>query len=110
MTIIGTIRPLKGKVLVHRVESGSRLTKSGIIIPDDDGKERGIRERWGQVYAVGPNIDDVKVGDWVLIKHGRWTRGIDVENNGTRTTIRQIDWPDAVLLVSDQNLADAPLI
>lgn len=108
MAISGDIRPLKGKVLVHKVESGSRLTKHGIIIPDDDGRERGIRERWGQVYAVGPDIEDVKVGDWVLIKHGRWTRGIDVVNGNSKTTIRQIDWPDAVLLVSDQNLADKP--
>lgn len=104
--VTGDIRPLKNKVLVHRVESGSKLTRHGIIIPDDDGKERGIRERWGQVYAVGSDVTDVKVGDWVLIKHGRWSRGIDVENNGEKTTIRQIDWPEAVLLVSDQNLAE----
>jgi co-chaperonin GroES (HSP10) len=100
------IRPLKGKVLVHQMESGARMTRGGIIIPDDDGKERGIRERWAQVYAVGPDIDDVKVGDWVLVKHGRWTRGIDVGQGDDRTTIRQVEWPDAVLLVSDTNLAE----
>jgi co-chaperonin GroES (HSP10) len=97
-----SIRPLRGKVLVHNIESGARMTQGGIIIPDDDGKERGIRERWAQVYAVGPDISDVRVGDWVLIKHGRWSRGVDFE----QATIRQIDWPDAVLLVSDTNLAD----
>ena len=104
--ISGNIRPLKGKVLVHRMESGDRRTKAGIIVLDDDGKERGIRERWSQVYAVGPDIDDVKVGDWVLVKHGRWSRGIDVENTGEKTTIRQVDWPDAVLLVADSDLSN----
>ena len=106
MPVYGSIRPIKGKVLVHKVENGARMSRGGIIIPDDNGKEQGIRARWGQVYAVGPDIDDVKVGDWVLIKHGRWSRGIDVENNDNKTTIRQIDWPDAVLLVSDSNLAE----
>ncbi len=103
---VETIRPLKGKVLVHNIESGARMTRGGIIIPDDDGKERGIRERWGQVYAIGPDISDVKVGDWVLIKHGRWSRGVDIGSGDAKTTIRQIDWPDAVLLVSDTNLAE----
>lgn len=107
--IEGAIRALKGKVLVHKIESGARLTRGGIIIPDDDGKERGIRQRWAEVYAVGPDVTDVKVGDWVLIKHGRWSRGVDVKDVTGTTTIRQIDWPDAVLLVSDTNPAEEAL-
>ena len=106
MAIRGNIRPLKGKVLVHRMESGDKMTRGGIIVLDDDGKERGIRERWAQVFAVGPDIEDVKVNDWVLVKHGRWSRGIDVGTGNDKTTIRQVDWPEAVLLVSDQNLAN----
>lgn len=39
MAITGEIRPLKNKVLVHNVESGARMSRGGIIIPDDDGKE-----------------------------------------------------------------------
>jgi co-chaperonin GroES (HSP10) len=106
MLDISHIRPLKGKVLVHNIESGARLTRGGIILPDDNGKESGIRDRWCQVYAVGPDINDVQVGDWVLVKHGRWSRGIDINDSNGKTTIRQIDWPEAVLLVSDTNLAE----
>jgi co-chaperonin GroES (HSP10) len=106
MPDIASIRPLRGKVLVNKIESGARITRGGIIIPDDDGQERGIRERWAQVYAVGPDIQDVRVGDWVLVKHGRWSRGVDISVGDSKTTIRQIDWPDAVLLVSDANLAE----
>jgi len=39
------ITPIKGKVLVHNIETGDKRTKSGIIILDDDGKDHGIRER-----------------------------------------------------------------
>ena len=99
---INNLRALKGKVIVHNIEQGDRRTKNGIIILDDNGKERGIRERWAQIYALGPDIDDLKVGDWVLIKHGRWSRGIDIKTEETTTTIRQADYPEAILLVSDE--------
>ena len=101
-----TLKALRGKVLVHNIEQGEKRTKNGIIILDDDGKERGIRERWAQVYAIGPDVDDVAVGQWVLIKHGRWSRGIDINLDGGKTTIRQADYPEAILLVSDQNPVD----
>lgn len=96
-----TIAALKGKLLVHNIEQGEKRTKGGIILLDDDGKERGIRERWAQVYAIGSDVDDIAVGQWVLIKHGRWSRGIDISNGDSKTTIRQADYPDAVLLVSE---------
>lgn len=100
------ITALRGKVLVHNIEQGEKRTKNGIILLDDDGKERGIRERWAQVYAVGPDVDDISVGEWVLIKHGRWSRGIDIRSSGAKTTIRQADYPDAILLVSSTNPLD----
>lgn len=100
--IESSITPVRGTVLVHNIEQGEKRTKAGIIITDDDGKERGIRERWAQVYAKHDGIDEVSVGQWVLVKHGRWTRGVDVvDGSGTKTTVRKVDWPDAVLLVSD---------
>lgn len=98
----GNIKALKGKLLVHNIEQGEKRTKGGIILLDDDGKERGIRERWAQVYAVGPDVDDISVGQWVLIKHGRWSRGIKISVRDEVATIRQADYPDAILLVSDQ--------
>lgn len=104
MSLIETenLRALKGKVLVHNIEQGEKRTKGGIIVLDDDGKERGIRERWAQVYSVGPDVEDITVGQWVLIKHGRWSRGIDIKVKGETATVRQADYPDAVLLVSDE--------
>ena len=96
------ITALKKKVIVTNIESGARLTNKGIIIPDDDGKERGIRPRWCEVYAVGDDIDDIKPGDWILVSHGRWTRGMDIQTpDGKKVTIRGVDYPEGVLLAAD---------
>lgn len=96
------IKALKNKVLVTNIESGGKITSKGIIIPDDDGKERGIRPRWAEVYAVGSDIKDLKPGQWVLISHGRWSRGVDISTKNGKVNIRQVDYPDAILLVSDK--------
>jgi co-chaperonin GroES (HSP10) len=98
---IKKLRALKGKVIVHNIEQGEKRTKNGIIILDDNGKSHGIRERWAQVYALGPDVEDIAIGQWVLIKHGRWSRGIDIKVENLNTTIRQVDYPDAILLVSN---------
>ena len=77
------------------------MTTGGIIIPDDNGKERGIRPRWAEVYAVGEDITDLEVGQWVLISHGRWSRGVDFNDGNDKITVRQVDYPEAILLVAD---------
>ncbi len=77
-----SLRPLRDKVILTNLERGERLSSSGIVILDDDGKDSGIRARWAQVYAVGPEQKDVNVGDWVLMQHGRWTVGADLRLKG----------------------------
>ena len=78
--VAGKVRPIKDNVLAYNMNFGERTTKGGIIISSDDGKERGIRSRWCQVYAKGDNNkDDYEVGDWILVSHGRWTRGLKLE-------------------------------
>ena len=62
----GTIRPLKKRVLVSNMHFGDVKTKSGIIIKDDDGTADGTHPRWAKVYAVGPDQQDVQIGEWVL--------------------------------------------
>ena len=97
-----TITPLPNVILVHNMEHGEYKTASGVIIPDDNGKERGIKSRWGIVYSVGNAIDYVKPGDSVLVSHGRWSRGIKIkQQDGTFTTIRRVD-PNDILLVKDK--------
>ena len=97
----GRLKPLHDKVLVTNIKSGAKLTTGGIIIPDDDGKERGIRPRWAEVYAIGEDIKDISVGQWVLVSHGRWSRGVDFDDGDGKITIRQVDYPEAILLVAN---------
>lgn len=89
------IRPIKDRVLVSDMDFGEQKTAGGIIINSDDGKAHGVYPRWGKVWAVGPEQSDVKVGEWVLIEHGRWTRGMDVINDidgeEVKTTIRMVE-------------------
>ena len=102
----GHIRPLGDTVLVTDMNFEYRVTTSGIILPSDDAKNSGIRPRWGHVYAIGPDQKDVKVGQWICVAHGRWTRGIDiVDENGDTKSIRKVDNND-ILLVSDEPVQD----
>lgn len=96
------LRPLKDKVLVTTIERGERRLGSGIILPNDDGREGGIRPRWAQVYAVGPDVVDIREGDWVLVDHGRWSRGAKVTLGDNEVTVYQVDWRTGILGTSDQ--------
>jgi co-chaperonin GroES (HSP10) len=99
------LRPLNDAVIVSDMVFDQRITTGGIIILNDNGKGTGIRPRWAQVYAVGPDQQDVRVGDWVLVAHGRWTRGIDIEDELGKQTLRRVD-PKDILLQSDEPQQD----
>ena len=79
---------------------GETRSKGGIILVDDDGSQSGIHPRWAKVYAIGNDQDDVVVGQWVLVAHGRWSRALKVKKKGTELEVRMIDEND-ILLVSD---------
>lgn len=90
--IKGTLKPIRNRVIVSDMHFGEQKTKGGLILRDDDGKSRGIYPRWGKVYAKGPeNTDDYQVGDWILVEHGRWTRGIDLEQEDSEITLRMVE-------------------
>lgn len=92
---------IKDQVIVHEMLFDARVTTGGIYIPNDNGKSNGIRPRWGKVYAVGPLQTGVKVGDWIMIAHGRWTRGLELEDESGPQTVRKIDPKDILLVCTD---------
>lgn len=101
-TPVFQLKALKDSVIVADMSFEERQLSSGIVLLKDNGTTAGIRPRWGRVYAIGPDQHDVDVGQWVFVAHGRWTRGVDIEDaNGETTTIRKID-PNDILLVSDE--------
>jgi hypothetical protein len=57
------------------------------------------------VYAVGPEQKEIQVGQWVCVEHGRWTRGVKIEDLTGEHTIRRVD-NDAIMMVSDEPVAD----
>jgi co-chaperonin GroES (HSP10) len=102
---VNAVRPVKDHVIVCDMNFDARTSLSGIWIPSTNGKLEGIHPRWGKVYAVGADQKDIKVGQWVCVKHGRWTRGLEIEDTSGEKTIRRID-NDDILLISDDPVAD----
>ncbi len=95
-------RALRDDVIVEEMAFKERKLASGIILLDDDGKGYGIRPRWGKVYAIGPDQKDVTQGQWIMVDHGRWTRGVKIADGNDETVIRKVDNKD-ILLVSDED-------
>lgn len=96
------LKPLNDSVIVGDMTFDERISTGGIVLLNDNGKSLGIRPRWGRVYAVGPDQKDVQVGEWVCIAHGRWTRGIEIEDETGKQTLRRVDPGDILLQSAEQ--------
>jgi len=101
------VRPLSKDILVCDMDMGEQITASGIVINSDDGKAHGVKPRWARVYKIGDSCDlDVKVGEWLLIEHGRWTRKIKIDDGNSVVEIQKIEVA-SVLAVSETRPNDA---
>ena len=102
--VSGKVRPIHDGVLAMDMEFGERTTTGGIILSSDDGKERGIRPRWCQIYAIGhENKDPYEVGDWIYVEHGRWSRGfITDDTEHGEIELRLIDVNGIMLTSKDK--------
>ena len=106
-TKVDKLRFMHDNVIVSEMKFDERITKGGIVLLDDDKKSSGIRPRWAKIYGVGPDQKDPELqpGKYILITHGRWTRGITVETPEGKVTLRKVDLND-ILLVSDEPMED----
>jgi len=101
--IDGKIRPIQDRLYVKDIEKGENITKSGLIILDDNMSERGVRPRWATVYKTGPKVDGLNPGDRILIAHARWTKPfIALDDNGEYVELRAAEYPDSILLVMEK--------
>ena len=99
-------KPIRDYVFVSDMLTEERITVGGIIIPNDNRTNAGIRPRWCKVYKMGPEFtNEVKEGEWILVSHGRWSRGIEIEDEEGKKTLRRVDTND-ILLVSDSPMED----
>jgi co-chaperonin GroES (HSP10) len=94
------IKAFGDRIIADMIDSPELMkqTRSGIFINDKDGSTDAIRARWFKVLAVGPKVDDINDGQYVFVDHGRWTRGIDIDD----TKVYRLDNKD-ILLVSDMD-------
>ena len=103
------LAPIKDWIVVTDMKFDERKTSGGIILLNDDKKSSGIRPRWCKIYKFGPEYSgDLQEGQYILVSHGRWTRGIEVEDEEGKKVLRRVD-PDDILLVSDEEVNDQTL-
>ena len=106
-TKVDSLKFFHDHIIVSDMKFDERITKGGIILMDDDKKSSGIRPRWAKIYGLGPDVKDpeLQIGKYILISHGRWTRGITVETPLGKQTLRKVD-PNDILLISDEPMDD----
>lgn len=102
----GKPRAVNNRVLVTDMHFGEQTTASGLVIKSDDGTTRGIYPRWAKVYGKGPqNTDPYEIGQWILIEHGRWTRGFKVDDGDSEKDLRMVE-AESVLAYADEKPND----
>jgi co-chaperonin GroES (HSP10) len=100
------VRALSKDILVVDMDMGDMTTSSGIVIQSDNGKAHGVKPRWAKVYKVGSEVDiDVKVGQWVLIEHGRWTRKINIDDGEGVKDFQKVEIK-SIMAVADERPND----
>jgi co-chaperonin GroES (HSP10) len=70
---VDIIKPLKDKILVSRI-AGEKQTEFGIILKTSEGPDKAL------VEEIGPLIDEVSIGDEVLIN---WNGAVKVSGKET---------------------------
>ena len=100
------VRALSKDILVVDMDMGDMPTSSGIVIQSDNGKAHGVKPRWAKVYKVGSEVEiDVKVGQWVLIEHGRWTRKINIDDGEGVKDFQKVEIK-SIMAVADERPDD----
>jgi hypothetical protein len=100
------VRALSKDVLVIDMDMGEMKTSSGIVIQSDNGKAHGVKPRWAKVYKIGTEVDlDLKVGQWILIEHGRWTRKITIDDGDSVKEFQKVELK-SIMAVADEKPND----
>ena len=62
------IRPLGNKVVVERESTKENTTESGIILKSSQEPDKAV------IIAIGPEVDEVQVGERVLLNWNKATK------------------------------------
>lgn len=97
----------KDNVFCTHGEFDDTVLDSGIIVKSNHNTSEGIVPRWFRVFEIGPSVTSVDVGDWVLVKHGRWSDPFTVQDD--RLQPDEKIWKvelESILAVSDSKPND----
>ena len=104
MADFSKLRPLKKTILFQFLdETGGgkgrfqERTKGSLIIPVLNTKQT-TENRWGRVVAIGPDVQGVAVGEFILIAAQKWTASETFEGEKVWKTV---DIDEAVMCVTD---------
>ena len=77
------VKAMRNKILAEMIDNpGEEITTpGGRILMSKDGTESAVRPRWFKVYSVGEDIDWIAKGKYVLVDHGRWSNGMQVDTD-----------------------------
>jgi len=76
------MKPTRDNIIVNRVKKENQ-TSSGIILKSSDEPDRA------EVIAIGPKVDEVNIGDVVLLN---WNKATKFENETYVVPITEVVW------------------
>jgi len=97
--------PLNDSVLFEFLDetSGSQgkftdriRSEVGIIIPNIGRNHDSKKPRWGRVLAIGPKVDGISVGEYILIEAMMWSNGTKHDGQSFWKTD-----PSRIMMVTD---------
>jgi hypothetical protein len=75
------LKAFGNRIICRQGDFGKQVTESGIILQDNSQRSDGITARWFQVWEVGPEVDWLEPGEWLLVSHGRWTESFEYHDD-----------------------------
>ena len=100
--VVGTnnseLQPVQDVIVCSDPDFGDQQTQAGIIIKSNIKESQGITSRWMRVHKIGPKVDFVKPGQWLLVEYGRWTAEFTADGI---ETLHRVD-PKGCMAVADE--------
>ena len=100
------VKAIRDNILCINADFGDYISEAGLIIKSNIKDSQGITPRWMQVFEIGPEINWLQSGQWVLVEYGRWTESIEMQDDRFSTDDNKMDvWkvdPKGCLAVADE--------
>ena len=76
------LKAFGNRILANMIDrpDGYKKTHGGLLLNDKDADVTAIRPRWFKIKSVGEDVDFVNEGQYVLVAHGRWSKGVEVDD------------------------------